>query len=274
MLIGTSKMESLGFNTYIRKIMGKTVSYSIEKTLLKLSDSVITVSEGVAHELKTYYGCSGDRLYPIINVIDTAFYRPSMNFSSATNIKKTLLYVGRLSYGKGLIKLVESAAYVIKKYRDVEYILVGSGQIEDMLKEKVKRLGLENYFLFAGEIIDSLKILHYYQNANLFIFPPNYEGCPMAILEALSCGLPIITSDISFSMGLLRNNENALLINPTSVEELTEATLRLLNSPELCIKLGEAARKTAVERLDEEKNSIDIERVYQKSVTSFKSKEI
>lgn len=269
MLVDTSYVENVGLRSFLIKLMGKTTSYWIEKKLLSISDCVITVSEGVANELRTYYGYSGE-LIPIFNVIEKEFYKPNLFFPH----EKKLLYVGRLAYRKGLIEIVNSASYVARGCPNVKYVLVGSGPLEKKLKEMVNKKALASNFEFCGDIRNPSTILKYYHDAYAVLIPSYYEGLPMVLLEAMSCGKPVITTKASFSKGIIENGVNGLLVKPKSVEELTDATIKLLSSKYLCNKLGEGARKTITEEMDIDKNTDKVEEVYHYAVEKFNKKRI
>jgi glycosyltransferase involved in cell wall biosynthesis len=265
MLIDTAYVESLGIRTFLVKLMGKTTSYWIEKKLLNISDAVITVSEGVADELNIYYGYT-DHIYSILNVVDVEFYKPAVHFSN----EKKMLYVGRLAYRKGLFEIVNSARYVVKKCPDVKYVLVGSGPLESDLRKLVDNLGLTPHFEFYGEIRDPTKILLFYQEAWAILIPSYYESGPLTLLEAMSCGKAVITTATGLAKELVKDRVNALLVKPKSVDDLVETTVKLLSSEELCKRLGEAARKTTVEKINAESNTDKVEEVYNYAIERFK----
>lgn len=265
MLADSSYIERLGIKTSLMKLMGRTTSYHIEKRLLKISDAIITVSEMVADELRRYYRYPSDNLYPILNVVDIEFYSPS----HLSPTKKNLLYIGRLGYRKGLFELIRSAKKVCEKHPDVKYILVGSGPLETTLRNEIQRLDLSANFKFCGVTRNSGEILDYYRQAYAVMLPSYYEGFPMVLAESMACGKPVVTTTAGFGKGILKNGLNALLVTPKSSEELAKATLKLLSSQELCRKLGEEARKTAVRKLNPKTNTDKVERVYEIAINNW-----
>ncbi len=266
MLTTTASLENAGLKSGLIKLMGKTTSYRVEKSLLKHSDAIVAVSHGVLSELQQYYGLkTNPRLFTISNSIDTTFFTPG----AGSGGEKSLLFVGRLDYGKGLFDLVKSASRVIKDFPGVKYNLVGEGPLEEPLKELAHGLGIENNIVFPGVVHDRYRILHYYQNAYVVIIPSYYESFSIVMHEAMACGKAIITTKASFTKGILDNGENALLVNPKSPDELAEATINLLANGELCRKLGENARKTVVDKMDSDKQTDDVLKVYRYAVEQF-----
>jgi len=265
MLIDTSYVENVGLKTVLIKLMGKTTSYWIENGLLKISDAVIAVSDGVAEEIRHWYGFKGNNLYTVPNIVDSNFFKPA-NYAIT---KKKLLYIGRLAYRKGLFEIVHSAENVVKRHSDVKYVLVGSGPLEKDLRKLVKRLNLHAHVEFYGEVRDPNKILHLYQNAWSVLIPSYYESGPLTLLEAMACGKAVITTETGLAKGLVQNGLNGLLIKPKSIEELSEATNRLLSTNKLCNNLGKAARKSILREMNEESNTNSIEKIYNLAIDKF-----
>jgi glycosyltransferase involved in cell wall biosynthesis len=265
MLTTTASLENVGFRASLIKLMGKTTSYHMEKKLLNNSEAIITVSYGVADELREHYDISPECLDPILNSIDTTFFQPG----DANEGPRSLLFVGRLDYGKGLFDLIQSAGPVVQAWPEIRYIIVGGGPLENQLKKLVEESGLTNNFHFRGVIHDRQEILQCYQEAYAVLLPTHYEGMPMVMLEAMACGKPLITTKASFSKGVLENGSNALLVTPKAPEELAEACLRLLADQDLALKLGRKARATVIEQMDDEKNTEKVLQVYKLAMERF-----
>jgi glycosyltransferase involved in cell wall biosynthesis len=102
-------------------------------------------------------------------------------------------------------------------------------------------------FKFLGQV-DKDKLLKLYQNATLFIFPSYHEGLPGVLLEAMSCGLPIIATDVRGNRDLISHKENGLLIPIQDSKKMAETINILLENKKLREQLGKNARKTIVEK--------------------------
>jgi glycosyltransferase involved in cell wall biosynthesis len=257
MLTATTNLENVGLKPFLMSLMGKTIGYWAEKNLLDKSNAVIAVSHSVGNELKQYYAMNDPKLFTILNSIDTAFFNPGAGGRN----EKSLLFVGRLVYGKGLFDLVQSATRVVQNFPEIKYTVIGDGPLAEPLKELTDKLGIKNNITFEGVVHDRNRILQYFQKAYAVLIPSYYEGLSMTMLEAMASGKAIITTNANFTKGILNNEANSLLVNPKSPEKLAEATVKLLSSEELCKKLGENARKT-VEDMDSEKQTDKVLEVY------------
>ena len=262
----TRHIEDIGLRTFLIKLMGRTTSRWIEKKLLNISDAVITVSQDVADDIRIHDKFHGGQLCPMTNVVDIDFYKPVHHFSG----EKKLIYVGRIAYGKGLFDIINSSKYVIERYPDIKYIFIGSGPLEAELRSMIKKDNLGQHFEFYGEICDPSIVLQHYQNAYAVLMPSYYEGSPIALLEAMACGKPIISTNAVFSKKMLKNGVNALLVAPKSAKELAKASVDLLSSEELCKRLGKAARKTVEMKINSQANTDKIEEIYKQAVQCWK----
>lgn len=114
--------------------------------------------------------------------------------------------------------------------------------------------------------MDRSKLLEYYQNATIYVLPSYYEGLPTTLLEAMSCGIPSIATDVEGSSELISDGETGLLVPPRNPKRLAEAILRLLEAEELRQKLGDNARKHIVNNYDWEIITDSVEKVYEKCI--------
>jgi len=250
----------------LRQWMGRTVSTRLEKRLLRTSDAAITVHEGVREDFRKYYS-DRHELQVIPNTVDTDFFRPP----ASPPREKVLLYAGRLDYRKGLLELVAAAPAVISRHPEVRFVLVGAGPFRARLEQEVEKRGLTARFSFLGGITDPAAILGHYQESYAVVHPSYAEGNPLTVLEAMACGRPVIAAASGFEQGLLEDGTNALLVRPGSPDELAAATLRLLDSPELALRVGQAARKKAVEVSDIRAATDRVEEVYGRAMAAWRA---
>ena len=109
------------------------------------------------------------------------------------------------------------------------------------MKRKVQSLGLQEKFIFLGQVSKE-KLVKLYQDAALFVFPSYHEGLPTALLEAMSCGLPIVATDVRGNRDLISNRKNGILVPPRDPKKLAEAISLLLGDERLRITYGRNAR--------------------------------
>lgn len=224
----------------LRRWMGRTVSSRIEKKLLRISDEAIVVHESVREGFCRHYGGRRD-FHVIPNAVDTDFFRPDPEARPS----RVLLYSGRLDFRKGLREIVASAPAVIARFPDVRYVLMGDGPMRIRLERDIERMGLSEHFSFPGNLRESEAVRTQYRRAFAVLHPSYAEAHPLAVLEAMACGKPVIAAAAGYEEGLVRDGADALLVPPRSAESLGAAILRLLSDPELAARLGREARRRA-----------------------------
>lgn len=222
------------------KVLTKLVSYPLVSKLIENSKVVTTVSNSVAYELKKYYGL--DNAVVVGNGVDEKSFTPAKEKSEENYI----LYVGRLSYRKGLFDLVESAKQICRRY-NILYTLVGKGELEGKLKKKIRDEKLQDKVILLGHV-DRTKLIHLYRNALIFVLPSHYEGLPTVLLEAMACGLPVVATAVSGNLEVISHNENGILIPPKKPKAMANAISGLLDDAEKRRKISESARRTIEER--------------------------
>lgn len=236
-----AKMRSM--HGIFSKISARMVSYPQELKLIQKSDIVTTLTNSIANELKEYY-LNGKEVIVMGNGVNEDVCTPNQKYVEKD--RKYILYVGRIHREKGLFDLLECAKYICKTRSDVFFNIVGVGCDQKKLMRKVKKFQLEDRFIFLGQIKKDI-LIKLYQNATLFILPSYHEGLPTVLLEAMSCGLPIIATDVRGNRDLISDRENGILVPPRAPKKMAEAICILLKDEALMKNLSKNARKTVEE---------------------------
>jgi len=176
--------------------------------------------------------------------------------------KLKFISVGRLEEQKGLIYLIESVREIVKENKDIEILLVGEGAKKDELLEKIKEYKLDNYFNFIGSKTNE-EVMKLYTESDIFILSSVWEGLPIALLEAMSFGLPVVTTNVGGISKICSNNKNALIIPAKNTSALKEAMTSLIKDKSLRKKLGENARKTVEKNYNWDKISKLTHKIYE-----------
>lgn len=255
-------MPTKSFHFLIVKLLRKQL-FNIEKEIVENADMITAVSHSCAKELKGDHTINKE-ITVINNGVDTNLFIPSENKKEEDYI----LYTGRLETRKGLIDFIESAKYVCREHADIKFVLTGKGTIRKYLERKVTDLGLKNNFYFAGFVSRS-ELLEYYQNATVYVLPSYYEGLPTTLLEAMSCGVPSIATDVEGSSELIKDGENGLLVPPRDPERLAEAMMKLLNDDGLKRRFGEAGKRLVRKEFGWDTVVRKVERVYEECQHSY-----
>ena len=228
-----------------------------EEKMLKQAKKIIAVSHFTKRELLEYYKVPEEKIRVIHNGVDTSKFQPAKD---KRKIKEELGFnpndlaivsVGRLYARKGLFTLIESMPAVIKRFKNAKFIISGKGQSDEMHKLIVyaEKIGVKNNIIFTGYYPDK-KLPKLYQAADVFAFSTFYEHHPFAVLEALSTGLPVVTTNVGGIPETIENDKNGFLVEPFNPKQFADKILYLLEHPAEASEMGVLARKTVLERFD------------------------
>jgi glycosyltransferase involved in cell wall biosynthesis len=152
---------------------------------------------------------------------------------------RTLLFLGRVKKEKGLYDLFEAVAKLSIQFPDLRIFAGGDGNIKE-LSEHAGQLRIQGRVTFFGWVEGDQK-QDLLARATIFVLPSYNEALPVAILEAMAVGLPIISTTVGGIPDAVENGVEGLLIAPGNVDALVTAIAKLLLDPELRQQMGEAA---------------------------------
>ena len=213
----------------------------------------VAISPLVLDSIKARY--KRIKTVPVIyNGIDLGNCHPKTDYSLTS--QKTVLHIGRFSYQKNHELLIDAFEKVHLQMPEVKLQLIGGGELENDIKEKVASSGLTENVKFLGLQDDVYK---YLVDADIFILPSRYEGMPITLIEAMGTGLPIIATPVGGVPDMIQNSISGLLVE-SSAYNLSSAIINLLEDGNLRKKLGENAEKDSkrFSSMTMAKNYIDI----------------
>jgi len=204
----------------------------------------ISISKRMEKEL-TKLGIPKDKIVYVPNCVDTNLFKPQ-----ARKEDNMLLFVGRISKGKGLHILIKSLRYVREPVR---LIIIGPTDWDTVyyqnilnLIERENRKG-KHEIKYLGALEPS-ELIEWYQKASIFILPSFGEGFPVTVLEALACETPVIATPVGGIPEIVENNVTGLLIQQNSPIELAKAIQYLLTNPDMRLKMGYEGRKRVMQQ--------------------------
>jgi glycosyltransferase involved in cell wall biosynthesis len=200
---------------------------------LRHATMIITVSESTRQDAIELVGVAAERLQVVHLCIDPRFsnvidegaindFRQKYGLESGF-----LLYLGTLEPRKNITTLIEAYARLREVHHRAEKLVLagGKGWLYDAIFDRVRQLGLESEVIFPGYVGDVEQTLWYYA-ASAFIYPSLYEGFGLPVAEALACGTPVVTSNVSSlpeaGAGI------ALCVEPQDVHAMAEALYQAL----------------------------------------------
>lgn len=179
----------------------------------------------------------------IPNGVDLDFFQPSQRLA-APNAKdrKNLLVIAQLIERKGIQYLLEAIALLPPTLRgQISLTVCGVGPYEQELRWKAESCGLLEQVEFAG-LVKHEQLPTRHRAADLFVLPTLQEGLPLALLEAMASGVPVLATSAGGIPQLVRDGENGVLVHPADVPALARALEHMLTNDALLARLRVAAR--------------------------------
>lgn len=209
------------------------------------ADGFIAVSSDVADTVRAAYRPPPGRLAVIPNGVDIERYarevdRDAVRASVGVAADAPLaIVVAKLMTQKGHAVLLDALPGVLERVQALRVVLVGEGELRVAIEERVSGAGLEDSVTFAGNRGDIPQLL---AASDVFVLPSLWEGLPMALLEAMASGLPVVATAVSGTREVVEAGRSGILVPPGDAAALGTALIDVLERPELAASLGAAAR--------------------------------
>ncbi len=236
---------------------------------LKRAQLALPVSRFTAQKLSDVNGMPRDKVRVVYNAIPSGFTerllcgngRPSL-CPESERPEKALLSVGSLARAhayKGFDTVIRSLPVLLKEIPNLRYTIVGEGDDRPRLEGLARQVGIRYRVTFAGRLSDA-ELAAQYHACDVFVFPSRAaktngrwhgEGFGRVFVEAALAGKPVVGSCQGGAAEAVMDGVTGFLIDPTSVESIARATLRLLQDEQLAKQMGDAGRRWAAERFTE-----------------------
>jgi glycosyltransferase involved in cell wall biosynthesis len=239
-------LESAGRYT----IAISSISRIIEKIYLSKTPHIISVSNWLNNILINEYQVDPSLTRVIHNGVDPQLFKPDYNKVFNNIHEPIVLFTGRFTSTKGINYLVRAIPKILAQTKEVHFVFAGSGDFTPYLKS-LKDLGVPSkFYTIFGYIKDYQAMARLYSKASIYVAPTLYENFPIRILEAMSCELPVIASNVCAIPEAIVDGENGILIPPKNIEVLIEKILYLLQDETTAKRFGKEARKTILNKFD------------------------
>lgn len=240
------------------------IVYQIEKDGLLNADKIIAVSNYTKNKLLTYYGAHQEKIAVIHNGIEIDGNIKINNDFKKIFGKKIVIFVGRFTLQKGPDYFLKAAKKTLDYYKDVVFIMSGSGDMEHYLIEETARLKIADKVIFSGFLRDD-QLNKLYQNADLFVMPSVSEPFGITALEAIANGAPVL---ISKQSGVQEVLKHALKVDFWDVDEMVNKILAVLRHKPLSKVLTKNASQE-IKNISWEKAAQKVNEIYWQLAPAF-----
>jgi glycosyltransferase involved in cell wall biosynthesis len=201
--------------------------------IIPLCDGIITVSEYSKEDIIKAFNFPRDKIY-VTYLASEDIYKSYDKALSKSIIEKSysitgdyILYIGGFSPRKNILGLLDSFSMLLPKLKkDIKLVIAGSkGKSYDIYKKRTQDLHIEDKVIFPGFIsMDNMPFM--YNACELFVYPSFYEGFGLPPIEAMACGVPVITSNVTSIPEIVK--DSTLLVNPYDINDLSEKMYEVL----------------------------------------------
>ncbi|MEI8182010.1 MAG: glycosyltransferase family 4 protein [Desulfomonile sp.] len=206
----------------------------VERKVFSEAQRLVVTTNSMRMDVEKRIPGASSKTFVIANYVDEHTFRPYQ----VARDPYTLLFVGRVAPEKNLRSLFEA----IIPLKRVKLVLIGQGHLRNELEREYG--SLRDRLTWEGNVPNS-KLPEYLNRCALFVLPSFYEGHPKALIEAMSCGTPVIGADSPGIREIIRHGESGYLCRPDALS-LRNAIHHLLANPGLCTEMGRKARKHVV----------------------------
>lgn len=229
-----------------RSLKSKLV-FRLEPVLYSRADKVVVVSKGVKNDVEECLGLKKEKIalihnpivdYKLIKLSHQRINHPWLNNPDIS----VIISVGRLSEAKDYSTLLK-AFRVVRNKLPAKLVILGEGKARRFLENLAEKLNIESHLEMPGFIENPYK---YVAKASVFVLSSTREGLPTVLVEAMACGVPVVSTDCPFGpKEIIEQGINGILVPVRNPKLLAEAILKVLRNKDLSTKLIKEEKKRA-----------------------------
>ena len=260
-------IHGFAFNDFMN-VFKKSFFINVEKLLAKWTNVLITVSNLNKKKIIDLNIAKETKLKNIYSGIDLKLFtnKNNIEFRKELNLKShhiLLGSVGRLSFQKDPITMINAFDIVAKRFSNAHLVLVGDGELRSIIVDRIDQLHLNDRVHLTGNKNNPWKIYH---SLDLFIMSSIYEGLGRSITEALSCGVPVVCTSVEGVPEIVRDNKTGILVPPKDASALAEGVIKSLSNMEVAKKMASKGHKFVNDNFDVNKMVGDIDALYDRQL--------
>lgn len=229
-----------------------TLTEKIKRWVVGRAAAATVVSSPMVENLRAI-GADVAKVSIISMGVDT-----SLRFAPAAEHRRDpheILFVGRLVEKKGVAHLLRALPAVLREHPEVRLVVAGFGPDERRLRNLAEELGVQSRVRFLGALPQA-ELPALYQRAALFVAPftragsGDQEGLPVALMEAIACGCPVLAGNVAGLHDLLGDQANRVLFDPQDESGLSQRIIHSLSAPEIAAEHAARMREHLLARFD------------------------
>jgi glycosyltransferase involved in cell wall biosynthesis len=210
--------------------------YYVNKILYKyIANGILVNAYSIKKHLTNKYGILPSKIEVIHNGISFNNRSIEGSIENINNDKIIVGFVGRLHPIKGFSFLIDAAKQVIKKYNNIEFLIVGDGPEKETIKMNLNNYGIADYFKFVGY---KKNIIFYINKMDFIVVPSKSEGFPNVVLEAMACQKPVLATRVGEVPEIVIDGETGIIVEPGDIHAMVIGINKLCGDDKLRKKMG------------------------------------
>ncbi len=203
--------------------------FYLPKQNLKFNYNIITVSDSLRESLVNDNRLPKEKIHFINTGVDTEIFKLKKQVIGQT--RPVIGTIGHLIPSKGHCFFLEAAKKTLETHPEAIFIIAGQGDEKSRLKKMVADFNLIDNVIFVDETHSTASLLHTF---DIYVVPSTEEGLGFAIVEAMSCGLPVVASDVGGIYTLVKDGETGFLVPSKNSDIMAEKICYLLTNKDVC----------------------------------------
>ena len=183
------------------------------------------------------------------------------------------LFVGHVQKAKGIFDLLSAWVKVRHACPDALLSVVGPDRTNGLLPRKAHALGVDSSITLTGSVPAPM-VANLMRQSRLLCLPSHGEGTPNCVMEALSCGLPVVATRVGGIPDIVEHERSGLLVDKGDIEGLVDALVTLLRDPDRCARMGQAAHAFAGQHLNARKTVDRLLELYNELIAAYSERQI
>lgn len=242
--------------------------FELEKLGMEVADKIITVSQRTAQIVTEQYKQPAEKITTIYNATETIAQVP-IKKTGKRYPEKTVTFLGRITAQKGPEFFVEAAEIILKKIKNVRFVMAGSGNLWHEMIDLVATKKISDKFHFAG-FLEGQEVNDLLSMSDVYVMPSTSEPFGISTLEAIQAGVPVI---ISKQSGVSEVVTNSFQVDYWNTEDLADKIHAVLTNPALAKSIRENAKKE-IDNLTWNSVAKEVKQVYENTIATSKSKKL
>lgn len=240
----------------------------IEKVLAAFTTRIITISPAQKAEIQSLLGVNENKfaIVPLgfnLEKFENCKERSRGEFRAAIAAAPqdiVIVIVGRIVPIKNHALFLNAAKLLLEKHDNLKFAVVGGGELQEQSELLARELGISDRVVFAGWWSEIEKV---YADADITALTSDNEGTPVCLIESLSSGVPVVSTDVGGVRDVVKDGESGFLVPKGDAAAFAASVAKLIESPALRTRMGTAGKEDAIVRYSYKRLSSDIVSLYQ-----------